>query len=180
MGSASKDAETGRFRASPESVHPPTQSSPKTVGRPTSATRGDAQTRRGRQQAERCHRMGISGRTCGDAGLQKVLFLLWRVEARSDTALAASHNVGLPPPAGSIRLFLSPPSFFFTHEKERWGAGGSQPRIARGVVPRIPTLYSIGVNQEATSPFALARRRLMGESEGERCFAGERCSPPTR
>ena len=102
------------------------QRSPKTVGRPTSATRGDAQTRRGRQQAERCHRMGISGRTCGDAGLQKVLFLLWRVEARSDTALAASHNVGLPPPAGSIRLFLSPPSFFFTHEKERWGAGAAQ------------------------------------------------------
>ena len=43
------------------------------------------------------------------------------------------------------RLFLSPPSFFFTHEKERWGAGGSQARTARGVIPRIPTQYPIGL-----------------------------------
>ena len=117
----------------PESVHPPTQSSPKTVGRPTSATRGDAQTRRGRQQAERCHRMGISGRTCGDAGLQKVSFLLWRVEARSDTALAASHNVGLPPPAGSIRLFLSPPSITIKLDRE----AGPPVRLSFHLVPKL-------------------------------------------
>ena len=48
------------------------------------------------------------------------------LEVRSDTGLAARHNVGLSPPERYIRLFLSPPSFFFTHEKERRGAGGSQ------------------------------------------------------
>ena len=102
------------------------QRSPKTVGRPTFATRGYAPTRRGRQQAIRCHRVGISGHTRGDTGSKRFNFYCRGTEARSDTAPAASHNVGLPPPAGSIRLFLSPPSFFFTHEKERWGAGAAQ------------------------------------------------------
>ena len=99
------------------------QRSPKTVGRPTSATRGDAQTRRGRQQAERCHRMGISGRTCGDAGLQKVLFLLWRVEARSDTGVAARQGVGLPPPDGFPKAFSFSPVFLFHARKRKMGCG---------------------------------------------------------
>ena len=125
-------------------------------------------------------RMVISGRTCGDADAKSFYFFSKGSKPAATQGLPRGCESFSRRRKGTSRLFLSPPSFFFTHEKERWGAGGSQPRIARGVVPRIPTLYSIGVNQEATSPFALARRRLMGESEGERCFAGERCSPPTR
>ena len=155
------------------------QRSPKTLGRPTFATRGDAQARRGRQQAERAA-AATSGRTGGDTSAKSFYSFYKRAKPAATQGSPRGREWASPHRKGTSRLFLSPPSFFFTHEKERWGAGGSQPRIARGVVPRIPTLYSIGVNQEATSPFALARRRLMGESEGERCFAGERCSPPTR
>ena len=56
----------------------------------------------------------------------KTPYLFYGLEVRSDTGLAARHNVGLSPPERYIRLFLSPPSFFFTHEKERRGAGGLQ------------------------------------------------------
>ena len=48
---------------------------------------------------ERCIRVIISGRTYGGTGSKKFLYPLWRAEARSDTGLAASHNVGIPPPA---------------------------------------------------------------------------------
>ena len=140
---------------------------------------GHAGARRGWVQAERAA-AATSGRTCGDAGVISFHSLYKGSKPAATQGLPRGREWASPRRMVPPRLFLSPPSFFFTHEKERWGAGGSQPRIARGVVPRIPTLYSIGVNQEATSPFALARRRLMGESEGERCFAGERCSPPTR
>ena len=66
-----------------------------------------------------------SGRTCGDKDSKKISLLLWGTEASSDTGVAARQRVGLPPPDGSPRLFLSPPSFFFTHEKERRGAGAT-------------------------------------------------------
>ena len=99
------------------------QRSPKTVGRPTFATRGYAPTRRGRQQAIRCHRVGISGHTRGDTGSKRFNFYCRGTEARSDTAPAASHNVGLPPPDGYHKAFSFSPFFPFHARKRKKGGG---------------------------------------------------------
>ena len=115
------------------------QRSPWGVGRPTFRTVWSRRREAGLAASRTGCRMIISGRTGGDTSAKSFYFSPWRIEARSDTGVAARHNVGLPPPDGSIRLFLSPPSFFFVREKERRGAGATLARKGRGVLPRIPT-----------------------------------------
>ena len=89
-------------------------------------------------------RMVISGRTCGDADAKSFYFFSKGSKPAATQGLPRGCESFSRRRKGTSRLFLSPPSFFFTHEKERWGAGGSQPRTAHGVVPRIPTLNPIG------------------------------------
>ena len=89
-------------------------------------------------------RMVISGRTCGDADAKSFYFFSKGSKPAATQGLPrgrewASLRRMVPP-----RLFLSPPSFFFTHEKERGGAGGSQPREEYGVLSRIPPPSPIG------------------------------------
>ena len=105
---------------------------------------GYADARRGWQKAERAA-AATSGRTGGDTSAKSFYFPCGRSKPAATQGVlrsreSVSHRRMVPP-----RLFLSPPSFFFTHEKERWGAGGSQARTARGVIPRIPTQYPIGL-----------------------------------
>ena len=125
----------------------PMQRSPRGVGRPTFATCGHAGARRGRQQAERCIRMGISGRTCGDAGAESFYFPCGRSKPAATQGSPRATASASPRRKGIVRLFLSPSSFLFTHEKERGGAGGSQPQKERGVVPRIPSPHPINTKR---------------------------------
>ena len=114
------------------------QRSPRRVSRPTSATCGYAQTRRGWQQAERAAAWLLAGVPAATQALQSFYFSCKGSKPAATQGLpratmSASLRRMVPP-----RLFLSPPSFFFTHEKERRGAGGSQPQSARGVVLGFP------------------------------------------
>ena len=98
------------------------QRSPKTLGRPTFATRGDAQARRGRQQAERAA-AATSGRTGGDTSAKSFYSFYKRAKPAATQGSPRGREWASPRRKGTSRLFLSPPSFFFTHEKERWGCG---------------------------------------------------------
>ena len=87
--------------------------------------------------------MIISGRTGGDTSAKSFYFSPWRIEARSDTGVAARHNVGLPPPDGSIRLFFLPRlSFSRTKKKDGVREWHRFNRDAGG--PRILTPSPIG------------------------------------
>gem|GEM_PF-6553929 len=84
---------------------------------------GDADARRGWQASRTGCRMVISGRTCGDAGVKRFCFSCKGPKPAATQGLPRGKEWASPRRKGTIRLFLSPPSFFFTHEKERRGAG---------------------------------------------------------
>ena len=95
------------------------QRSPWGVGRPTFRTVWSRRREAGLAASRTGCRMIISGRTGGDTSAKSFYFSPWRIEARSDTGVAARHNVGLPPPDGSIRLFFLPRlSFSRTKKKD--------------------------------------------------------------
>ena len=142
------------------------QRSPKTLGRPTFATRGDAQARRGRQQAERAA-AATSGRTGGDTSAKSFYSFYKRAKPAATQGSPRGREWASPHRKGTSRLFLSPPSFFFTHEKERWGAGGSQARKDCGVLPRTPAHnpiehYKSAANRIAMSCPAYLRQNPIG------------------
>ena len=120
----------------PESVHPPTQSSPKTVGRPTFATRGYAPTRRGRQQAIRCHRVGISGHTRGDTGSKRFNFYCRGDGSPQRHSACREPQRRPPPPDGSPKAFSFSPIFLFHARKRKMGCGRLTGTIGvRGTTP---------------------------------------------
>ena len=85
------------------------QRSPRRVGRPTSATCGHAGARRGWQKAERCCRVIISGRTCGDMRSRKIPRLLWGRKP------AATQRLPRAAASASPRRMVSKGFFFLPH-----------------------------------------------------------------
>ena len=126
-----------------QSVHPCLlvllmQCSPWRVGRPTFRCVWLRRREAGLVASRTGCRMVISGRTCGDTG-SKIFYSFYKgAKPAATQGLPRGREWVSPRRMVPSRLFLSPPSFFFTHEKERRGAGGSQPREEYGVVPRIP------------------------------------------
>ena len=117
----------------------PMQRSPWGVGRPTFRCVWLRRREAGLVASRTGCRMVISGRTCGDTG-SKIFYSFYKgAKPAATQGLLRSREWASPRRKGTPRLFLSPPSFFFTHEKERRGAGVTLARKGRGVLPRIPT-----------------------------------------
>ena len=109
------------------------QRSPWRVGRPTSATCGHAGARRGWQKAERCCRVIISGRTCGDMRSRKIPRLLWGRKP------AATQRLPRAAASASPRRMVSKGFFFPPHLSfsiPLWGMkNGVSPRSSSGGYP---------------------------------------------
>ena len=115
------------------------QRSPWGVGRPTFRTVWSRRREAGLAESRTGCRMIISGRTGGDTSAKSFYFPCRRSEPAATQRLPRGREWVSPRRKGTSRLFLSPPSFFFTHEKERRGAGATLARKGRGLLPRIPT-----------------------------------------